>query len=109
MKHLLPLLILVATLSGCLVDTEPVDPYTLKDKDNGGLGRWCRTTLIAVDTYVDSTATCGDGSSPRLAKVEWLSTNGTCYAGKPSDVLGGFTGIRRYFGCIKNEPVMEGL
>lgn len=106
MKHLLTILILVTAISGCIMDNPP-DPYEFK-QDNGGLGRWCRTTLVAVDTYVDSTSTCGDGSSPRLAKVEWLSTNGTCYAGKPSDVLGGFTGIRRYFACIKNEPIMEG-
>lgn len=108
MKHLLATLILVATLSGCLVDTEPVNPYGLKDERNGGLGLWCRTTKQVVTEYVDSTSTCGDGSAPRLAKIEWLSTNGTCNANKVSDVVGGMSGIRRYFGCVKNQAV-EGL
>lgn len=94
-------LILVATLSGCLVDTEPVDPYALKDKDNGGLGRWCRNTVYYTNTYVDSTTNCGEDAVNRFAKAEWLSKNGDCGSIDIEDVVGGLSGIRRYFTCQK--------
>lgn len=103
MKHLLAALILVATLSGCIMDNPP-DPYEFK-QGNGGLGTWCRITYIETKSFVDSTTTCGDGSSPQLAKVEWLGTNRACKVDGLKDVLGGISGIRRYFGCVKNQAV----
>ena len=84
---------------GCVTSEEGApDPYRYKDH-NGGLGKWCRNTVRNQVIEVDSLATCSDGTAPRLARVEWLTRGENCSTVDAEDVVGGFNGIRRYFGC----------
>jgi hypothetical protein len=86
-------------LVGCVTSEEGLpDPYRYNDH-NGGLGKWCRNTVANQVDEVDSIATCSDGTAPRLARVEWLTRGENCNTVEIDDVVGGFSGIRRYFGC----------
>ena len=86
---------------GCVTSEEGVpDPYRYKDH-NGGLGKWCRNTIQIKVDEADSLATCSDGTAPRLAMVEWLTRGENCNTVEIDDVVGGFSGIRRYFGCAR--------
>lgn len=86
-------------MMGCVTDAPP-DPYKFKAR-NGGLGTWCRNTIYAQVDEVDSLATCSDGTAPRLARVEWLTRGEGCNTADVDDVVGGFSGIRRYYGCVR--------
>ena len=93
-------------LVGCVTSEEGVpDPYRYKGR-NGGLGTWCRNTVEHQVYEVDSLATCVDGSAPRLARVEWLTRGDNCNTVEIEDVVGGFSGIQRYFGCAR---LIEGV
>ena len=95
-------------LVGCVTSEEGVpDPHRYKGR-NGGLGTWCRNTVEHQVYEVDSLATCVDGSAPRLARVEWLTRGENCNTADIDEVVGGFSGIRRYFGCVRPIDAVRG-
>ena len=90
-------------MMGCVTDepSDILDPYRLRS-GNGGLGTICNQWIQERGSRIetDSTATCKDGSAPRLYYAQWLSDNRACTITDPGDVKGGK--IRRVFGCSPN-------
>lgn len=95
----LAILIAAALLAGCITDNPP-DPYKLS-QGNAGLGTICNYWAVPEGSRIeaDSTATCKDGTAPRLYYVQWLSDNRACTITTPEDVKGGK--MRRVWGCRK--------
>lgn len=89
-------------LVGCVTSEEGVpDPYGLAERERA-FGTWCRARIqppgIAF-TPTDSGATCSDGTAARHFETEWVASNPTCSVTELADVVGGFAGIRKVWGC----------
>lgn len=87
---------------GCVTSEEEVpDPYGMRNQ-NGGFGTWCRARIqppgIAF-TPTDSGAMCSDGTAARHFETEWVASNTACSVTEVADVVGGFAGIRKIWGC----------
>lgn len=87
-------------LTGCVTSETP-DPYGLAERE-ASFGTWCRARIqppgIAF-TPTDSGATCKDGTAARHFETEWVASNSTCSVTEVDDVVGGFAGIRKVWGC----------
>lgn len=87
-------------MMGCVTDAPP-DPYGLAERQSS-FGTWCRARIqppgIAF-TPADSGATCKDGTAARHFETEWVASNPACSVTELEDVVGGFEGIRKVWGC----------
>jgi hypothetical protein len=97
-------IIIASALAGC--ETDGASSNILGDYGDYTFCTHYTVSFSDTDDVVvtDSTATCEDGDDPFMYYSQWVSTEAGCPM-VLSAIKGGFSGIRRTFGCWKESGV----